>query len=346
MDADYKTLRPALLHLLAWVGYALYEQALILFVGNAHVNLLEILLYYLFNAALFYLNGLVLLPQLYLRRRYALYALQLLAALAIYTLLRSYLYVYIYPNATAPLAPSLDSFERVGALSLYRGTFFVMVSAGFWFGRNAVGLEKQKRAQEQQLREAEKNLIEANLAFLKSQINPHFLFNSLNFLYAQVYPISTDAAKGILLLSEIMRYVLDEDNNGKAMLTQEVKHLHNYIEINQLRFSNQLQINFEVIGNIQYLLILPLVLITFVENCFKHGELADAANPLTVRLVVVENRLTFYTHNKKRLGPKDISTGIGLLNTTRRLDMAYQGRYDLVLTDEPDYYSTTLNIAL
>jgi LytS/YehU family sensor histidine kinase len=188
--------------------------------------------------------------------------------------------------------------------------------------------------------------MEANLAFLRNQINPHFLFNSLNFLYAQVYPHSENAAKGILLLSETMRYALLEDNKGKVMLAQEVKHLHNYIELNQLRFSNQLQVEFEVVGNIQFLMILPLVLITFVENCFKHGELADPVNPLVIHLVVKQNVLTFHTRNKKRLGPKERSTGIGLANIQKRLSIMYEGRYNLATKDEADFYTCDLTLEL
>jgi LytS/YehU family sensor histidine kinase len=203
-----------------------------------------------------------------------------------------------------------------------------------------------KRQQEEQLRLAERSLLEANLTFLKNQINPHFLFNSLNFLYAQVYPHSANAAKGILLLSDTMRYALLEDSNGKVMLEQEVKHLRNYIELNQLRFNNKLQVEFSVEGSTHFLLILPLVLITFVENCFKHGELADAAHPLIIRLVVVQNQLTFLTHNKKRHGPKEKSTGIGLTNTRKRLALIYPDRHTLTTTDEPDYYTCQLTLDL
>jgi sensor histidine kinase YesM len=354
MAIDYRTLRRQLLpHGLAWLGFIGYEQAVFLLSSMSAPSVGSVLLNYLLNMALFYLNGLVLLPRLYESRSYGRYALAALALLATYSLMRSALYLYLVPalglgTTPLPATPLTHSglLAYYWAQSFYRGTFFQMLSTGYWFARRSVQLQVQKRRQEEALRVAEHSLMEANLAFLKNQINPHFLFNSLNFLYAQVYPHSELAAQGILLLAETMRYALHEEIHGKVMLDQEVRHLHNYIALNQLRFNNQLQIDFTQQGSTHFLRIIPLVLITFVENCFKHGELTDAAHPLRIRLAVVESKLTFETYNKKRLGPKEKSTGIGLANTRQRLDLLYPGRYTLALDNNPDYYSCQLIIDL
>jgi hypothetical protein len=354
MTIDYRALQRRLLpHVLAWLVFMGYEQAIFLLSGIHAPSLWSVLLNYLLNIVLFYLNGVLLLPRLYERRRYGLYALAALALLVAYALLRSDLYIYLVPALgmgktplpTTPLTHTTP-LEYYWVQSFYRGTFFQMLSTGYWFARRAVKLQVQKRHQEEALRLAERGLMEANLTFLKNQINPHFLFNSLNFLYAQVYPHSEPAAKGILLLAETMRYALHEEIHGKVMLDQEVKHLHNYIALNQLRFNNQLQIDFVQQGSTYFLRIIPLVLITFVENCFKHGELTDVAHPLRIRLTVVENQLTFETHNKKRHGPKEKSVGIGLANTRQRLDLLYPGRYTLALNNGPDYYTCNLIIDL
>lgn len=354
MAIDYHTVRRRVLpHALAWLGFIGYEQALFLLSSMSAPSVGSVLLNYLLNIALFYLNGLVLLPRLYESRRYSRYALAALALLAIYSLLRSALYLYLVPAlglGTTPLPATRLSHNGLlayfWAQSFYRGMFFQILSTGYWFAGRAVQMQVQKRRQEEALRVAEHSLMQANLVFLKNQINPHFLFNSLNFLYAQVYPHSEPAAQGILLLAETMRYALHEEIHGKVMLDQEVKHLHNYIALNQLRFSNRLQIDFVQQGSTHFLRIIPLVLITFVENCFKHGELTDAAHPLRIRLTVVESNLTFETHNKKRLGPKEKSTGIGLDNTRQRLDLLYAGRYTLALDNGPDYYTCRLVIDL
>lgn len=331
--------RFVLFHCLAWVVFITYEQSIILATNSQAFNWKFVFWNYALNAALFYSNSVLLLPRVYARRYGGWYLLAALGLLAAYALLRTGLTEWML-TASAPSPRSL------WFASVYRGTFFLFASAGYWFARSTIALEVRRRQQEEQLRLAERSLLEANLAFLKNQINPHFLFNSLNFLYAQVYPHSASAAKGILLLSETMRYALHEDANGKVMLEQEVKHLRNYIEINQLRFSNKLQIDFSVEGSTHFLRILPLVLITFVENCFKHGELADPAHPLVIRLTVVQNQLTFLTHNKKRNGPKEQSTGIGLANTRKRLALTYPGRHTLTTTDEPEFYTCHLTLDL
>jgi sensor histidine kinase YesM len=330
-------MRPFLTHLATWVGFAIYEQSIILITSTTKFIFLFALVNYLLNAALFYTSCNLLFPALYNRKRYFLFSLAALSLLATFAFFRSAVSLYLAPLLHIPELPY--SVHQLWVSSVYRGTFFLLISTGYWFARNAIVLEKQKR-------DAERSLMQANVAFLKSQINPHFLFNSLNFLYAQVYPHSENAAKSILLLADTMRYALHEDSSGKVMLTQEVEHLHNYIAINQLRFNKKLNIDFEIVGNIQFLMILPLVLITFVENCFKHGQLDDPANPLVIRLETVQNQLAFYSHNKKRHGPKEKSTGIGLVNTRKRLEILYPDRHELVLKDEPDYYTCTLTITL
>lgn len=333
-------LKTVLTHCLLWLLFGVYESWTIASVNKMEFSLPLILLSYLLHAALFYVNSDWALPRLAGRRHYWAYGFTILAITALYALLRAELNI-------GPLGPALPyTLEQQWVASLYRGSFFLFVSAGYWFARRAVQLERHKREQEQQLRLAEKNLFEANLAFLKSQINPHFLFNSLNFLYAQVYPHSEPAAQGILLLADTMRYALHENTAGKVPLSQEVQHLHNYIAMNQLRYHQQLQVQFEVTGNDQFVLILPLVLITFVENCFKHGELADPAHPLRIELDVAPGRLTFQTHNRKRHGPKENRAGIGLANTRARLELVYPGRHCLTITDAPDAYTCHLTLDL
>jgi hypothetical protein len=348
MRPAFRSLKPFFLHGLVWLSFFSYEQVIFFLTESTRQSFRLIVATYLLNAVLFYANSNGLLPLLYTQDRKWLwhYGFAILGLLATYAFLRCELYLHLAPVLGIPTPGPAYSYRGFWVLAFYRGTFFQFASMGYWFARNALQVERQKRAQEHQLRVAERSLMEANLAFLKSQINPHFLFNSLNFLYAQVYPHSENAAKGILLLSETMRYALHEDQHGKVMLAQEVKHLHNYIAINQLRFNNQLQVDFKTSGHLHYLMIIPLVLITFVENCFKHGDLADQAHPLFIRLTVAHNILTFVARNKKRHGPKEKSTGIGLVNTRQRLEMLYQGRFTLTTLDEEDYYTCTLNIEL
>ena len=206
--------------------------------------------------------------------------------------------------------------------------------------------QKQRKILEEQKMQLEVEKSQANLNFLKAQINPHFLHNTLNFLYAKSLPYSQELSEGILTLSDIMRYALSEDNtkDGKAPLKDEIEHVRNVIKINQLRFSNNLNVNFEVNGVVNGAMIIPFVLITLVENAFKHGDLKNVDNPIVIRLTIQGNTLHFHCRNKKKSGPKEISTGVGLDNIRKRLEMAYGDRVSLDIKDGSDMYTTELTI--
>jgi LytS/YehU family sensor histidine kinase len=206
--------------------------------------------------------------------------------------------------------------------------------------------QKQRKVLEAQKMQLEVDKSQANLNFLKAQINPHFLHNTLNFLYAKSLPYSAELSEGILTLSDIMRYALSQGNekDGKAPLKDEIEHVRNVIKISQLRYSDQLKVNFEVTGLINSAVIIPFVLITLVENAFKHGDLKNQDYPIDIKMNVNGNKLYFYCRNKKKSGPKELSTGIGLENIRNRLDLAYGTNYNFSLKDEPEFYTTELTI--
>ncbi|GAA4317365.1 sensor histidine kinase [Flaviaesturariibacter amylovorans] len=205
---------------------------------------------------------------------------------------------------------------------------------------------KQRKVLEEQKLQLEIEKSQANYNFLKAQINPHFLHNTLNFLYAKSLPYSNELSEGILTLSDIMRYALSDGNtrDGKAPLKDEVEHVRNVIKINQLRYSNKLNVHFEVEGVINGATIIPFVLITIVENAFKHGDFKSEAHPIRIRLRVEHNAVVFSCTNKKKTGPKELSTGIGLQNIKTRLDLAYGPAARLEVKEDADIYTTELTI--
>lgn len=206
--------------------------------------------------------------------------------------------------------------------------------------------KKRQKVLEEQKMQLEVEKSSANLNFLKAQINPHFLHNTLNFLYAKSLPYSPELSEGILTLSDIMRYALSEGNarDGKAPLKDEIEHVWNVIKINQLRFSNKLNVDFKVEGLVNGVTIIPFVLITIVENAFKHGDLKSQEHPIIIRLNVGPNNLKFSCRNKKKTGPKELSTGVGLDNIRKRLDLAYNKNYRFEIKDEQEFYTTELTI--
>jgi two-component system, LytTR family, sensor kinase len=206
--------------------------------------------------------------------------------------------------------------------------------------------KKQRKVLEEQKMQLEVEKSNANYNFLKAQINPHFLHNTLNFLYAKSLPYSHELSEGILTLSEIMRYALSEGiaKDGKAPLKDEIEHVRNVIKINQLRFSNKLNVDLQVDGVINGATIIPFILITLVENAFKHGDLKTVEHPIVIRIKVDGNKIYFYCRNKKKSGPKELSTGIGLDNIKKQLDLAYGNNYSFNVKDDSDFYITELSI--
>ena len=220
---------------------------------------------------------------------------------------------------------------------------FVLVLSYVHFLRDVK--RNSKKLEEQKLKlEVEK--MQADMKFLKSQINPHFLHNTLNSFYARSLPLSKDLADGILTLSEMMRYALGDAYNtdGKVLLKDEIDHVRNLIRINQFRFRNHLNVQLEVKGETNQKVIIPFILITLVENIFKHGALSDIENPILICIEIDHEGLRYHSKNKKKTGPKELSTGIGIDNIRKRLDLAYNNAYKLDITEDNEYYITGLSI--
>ncbi|MBT34546.1 MAG: hypothetical protein CMO01_33200 [Thalassobius sp.] len=327
-----KELKTISIHVFVWIFYVIYELSTIFIIDSNYFNFWETFFNFSLYAALFYTNALVIFPNFYKRGKYLLLVPSLLLTIAIFVSLRYILKIYIIPLFGYDLVYEFRTSNRFLAESIWRGGYFIMLSIGYWFATNMIKTEKERRKVE--------------VAMLKSQINPHFLFNTLNFLYSKIHKVSEKTAEGILLLSDIMRYAFQEDIEGKVMLEEEVIHIKNYIAINQLRFENTLQIKFEIIGKTQFRMIIPLVLITLVENCFKHGNANDPEHPIIITLDVKDDYLIFSTFNKKRAIPAEKSTGVGLTNTLKRLDAIYGKNYSFNSKNEGEFYSTNLKIML
>ncbi len=230
-------------------------------------------------------------------------------------------------------------------LSTYTGLAFWWLSAAYHRKVYREMLQKREmQLHEEIYRDVHK---QAELLRLKYQINPHFFYNTLNFFYAKSALYSENLARGIMLLSEIMRYASkDDDSEGKVYLTKEVAQMQNYIELCQLRYDNQLHVKLDIRGNLEYRRIMPLLLLTFVENAFKFGDLTQAAFPLLIELSIKENELIFSTRNKKSASSINRIGGIGIINTRQRLQLVYPNRHRLVTQDEGDFFSVTLHLTL
>jgi sensor histidine kinase YesM len=206
---------------------------------------------------------------------------------------------------------------------------------------------KKNNRMEKRARKLENEVSEARLSILKHQINPHFLYNTLSYMYSQARPISEPLSKSILMLSDMMRYSLNKtDENGLTLIEKEIEYIENFIEIHRLRFENDFFLNFDVDGVIGNKKIVPLLLITFVENAIKHGKLNDSQKPIDIHLLILKNELVFSVKNYKQEGTKDETSGIGLENTKKRLNLVYHNKHTLEIVDETDKFFIKLKITL
>lgn len=193
----------------------------------------------------------------------------------------------------------------------------------------------------------ENEKLNAELAFLKSQINPHFLFNSLNNIYSLAYKKSERTPEAILKLAEIMRYMLYESNEQTVSIEDEINYLKNYIELQKLRIKDEIYIDMRVDVEEKGHRIMPLILISFLENAFKHGASTDINRPIRILIEVTNGRLHFKTENvKSHAVNKDETKGVGLTNLRRRLELGYPDRHSINITASENYYISELFIYL
>ncbi len=209
-----------------------------------------------------------------------------------------------------------------------------------------ISFEQQKNAQE-----LDQERIAAELKFLKSQIHPHFLFNTLNNLYALTLDKSDKAPEVVLKLSDLLNYMLYECNEPYVLVTKETKLIENYLSLERIRYGDQLDLDFQVTGEVIGKRLAPMLLLPFIENAFKHGVSKVRKNPsVRIRLEISGNDLNFSVTNSLALMPDtDISgytEGIGLKNVQRRLDLLYPGKHKLDIGQTDHEFSIHLKIIL
>ncbi|MBN2663783.1 MAG: histidine kinase [Bacteroidales bacterium] len=200
--------------------------------------------------------------------------------------------------------------------------------------------EKQK--------ELEKQNIKTELALLRSQIDPHFLFNTLNNINSFTVTNPEKASFATIKLSEIMRYMLYEASNEKVQLKNEINYIKNYLEIQQLRYKDKDFVDFKIDGNCENILIPPMLFIPFVENAFKHGS-KSKEKKITINLSANSREIEFEISNFKRElneTEKNRPKGIGIVNIKRRLELLFPEKYDLKIIENKETFNVSLFIKL
>lgn len=317
------------------------------------------MLIYGFGIGCFYLNRYWLIPKLFFNRRYVVFGLVALLQLMFVAGLPLYL-IQHHPGhhdhkpapamadgtVHAPSGPNPGAVPKPGPprsainfFELRHGGLFFLTTLGFTLMMSLHG----------RWREAQKEKLVAELSLLRAQVNPHFLFNALNGIYALSLENAKETPNALLMLSSMMRYALTDAAEALVPLNKEVEYLQNFVALQRLRLGDTVEIELDIAGDWQGRLILPMVLITFVENAFKHGVDPEVDSRIWIQLHLQEDGeiLHFACRNLRILLPEvQEGYGLGLDNARKRLALTYPGRHTLDLVVSETDYLVTLQLKL
>lgn len=208
-------------------------------------------------------------------------------------------------------------------------------------------LARRWRETMQRAARAEADKVNAELSFLKAQINPHFLFNTLNNIYSMAVTGNAHTADTIMKLSNIMRYVTDEAHEDFVSLQSEVDCISDYIDLQRLRLGKKVKLGYLVTGELEDKRIAPLILMTFIENVFKYGTSSHEASEILISIRVEDDRILFESSNQRfPVEHKLERAGIGIANTRKRLHHLYPGKHELLITRKNNLFIVHLTLLL
>ena len=301
------------------------------------------------HLTLVYLNIYYLIPKYLPQRQFGIYSLIILSftvALSIVRIFVTYQLVTteVWPEANMPEIGLLNPNYVVAVIvgEIYVVAFTASIKLGIDWAKN---LQSNK--------ELENKRLESELAFLRSQVQPHFFFNTLNNLYYLTLSKSDEAPETILKLSDLMSYVIYKGQLKKVPLMDEIAHIQNYIDLERLRYGQQLVCNFNISGNVEDKYLPPLILLPFIENSFKHGTPNESGTlPINIEIEIQNNTLIFKVENLSTSFENSVKpemsegTGIGITNAKRTLNLLFKNDYFLDIQKSKSNYHITLKMPL
>ena len=328
-------------HLLFWIttiGFHIYTRQYLV----KEVGLIQFFGEVLFRngllACIIYLNLSVLIPRFARKGKRGRYSVLLLLSFVLYVLSKNVHDVYLYGHVLG-LAPFLDFFHN---------TFYNFSIALFYMAFSvALFLSREWFIQQDVIRKIELEKLNVELDYLKAQINPHFLFNSINTIFFQIDRQNNQARETLSSFSEMLRYQLYECNGHEVSIDKEISYLKNYVDLQRQRLDDNYWISFTE-NNISNLSIAPLLLIPFVENAFKHVSHLPRDNEIRIdlwRKGKALRMLVFNTCDSEHMA-KSNGHGIGLKNVQRRLELLYPGRHSLEFQNNAGFFQVNLEIQI
>lgn len=328
-------------HSVFWM--LLYVILIVLDIGRNTLGfaMWEELLNIAFYMLIVYINILYLIPRFLTQKNFLWYISLLVLTALIITPIKTLVFHTIYSDQ-----PIMQDLFIDNQSSIFLTTFIMGSASTIYKVMNDWVMHQNER------QALQNKTLESELNFLKSQINPHFLFNTLNNLYALTLKKSDQAPEIVLKLSEMMRYMLYECNESRVFLQKEINYLKNYLELEKLRQKKDIDINLTVIGDPGSKMISPLLFIPFVENSFKHGLTSQIeAGFVNITIDVKDESVQFDVINSKAsvvpsIFGKKKSGGIGLINIQKRLELLYPKKHSLEITDAPNEYKISMQLKL
>ena len=340
------------------------------FAPNATINKFYITLFICINVflcAFYYFNTLLLIPKLLLRRKWFLYILIITSSLVIFLYVPREITNWITGTTEETLRhdfwqrrqemlKSVPNYiqnnqnlihrppHRNNRMWYFPGSYAIFILV-FTVGTCIVLMQEWLKI-EQKKDEIEHEKINTELSFLKSQVNPHFFFNTLNNIYSLAVIGSDQTAPAIMKLSSIMRYILTETQTNLVPLQNEIDFITNFIDLQSVRLTDKVKVNFKAEGDIEPLQIAPLLFIPFIENAFKYGISTKERTVIAINLLAAGNKLSFTVSNTIVKAIRAETTGIGINNVKRRLELLYPGKHDLRVEEQNNQFIVHLNIEL
>ena len=329
-------------HVLFWLFYLAFNTFMNGFSNRNYQQQLYLFFSYMPIIMLAtYITLYVLIPSFLLRKRIALFCMLLGLSALFFAALQWLNIIYIVTPCLAPQYIGRFNFVSIGFLYRILSIYEVVAVAA------AIKLAKHWYATEYLKQQAQREKLHAELAYLKAQIHPHFLFNTLNNLYALSLKNDPRTSEVVLKLSDLLDYMLYRCNTNRIGLTREIEMVNTYIALEKLRYGSDLRISFKQNGSFTGIEIAPLLLLPLVENAFKHGTSRQGTDPwMELALDAGRSALTFSVRNGKpvRAVTESANAGIGLANIRRRLELLYPGRYRLDISEDDRSYTAVLSL--
>ncbi|RYG21841.1 MAG: histidine kinase [Chitinophagaceae bacterium] len=344
------------IHILIWALFIFWEAVVVGLMFNNFGLLSLYVAHYLVIIILFYFQSDILLPFAVKHNRLDFFRVPLVLVFQLIVYVGTHFFVDVILTTLKLIPYQLNyGFSTQFLLrNVYRGMYFMGISGGYYFLRNyikqrkhSVDLEKAQLNAVIKQKNTEQELFKAQNAFLKAQINPHFLFNTLSFIHNKVSVSSPEAADAVISLSEMMRYALSSDERGGTIILEdEMEQVLNLIGLFKLRKSAPLYLKAVFAADAKPLPFIPLILLTLTENMFKHGQLHDANHEATLKVYIENEMLCFETRNLSQ-PQKSNRAHTGLANIKHRLTYAYgESIHFEYATDADQYFTLKLGVLL